>query len=89
MKKILVGFLIAGLSIASANNTAKSFKNGATQTGGVIDNEVVFMYNKEINLKDDNSLALLTNIAKQKICTDKSAAEIIKTAGMTVKYSKL
>lgn len=56
-----------------ADNTAQYFKKGKIQTGGIIDNEVIFIYEKETKMKSESDLRLLTNIAKQKICSDGSA----------------
>jgi len=89
MKKILLGFMIAGLTLASAQNTAKFFKKGASQSGGMFDNEVIFIYDKKDNKKDmtsQDSLDLLKNISKVKICQTKDTRSIITDAGMNVKF---
>ena len=87
MKKIVMAgvlMLLMGVSI-QAENSAQYFKKGKTQTGGIIDNEVIFTYDKEIKIKSESDLKLLANIAKQKICSDKSARVVIDKA-MSVKY---
>jgi len=89
MKKILLGFMIAGLTLASAQNTGKFFKKGVQQSGGMFDDEVIFIYDKRDKKKDmvsDENVNLLTNIAKVKICQDKDTRVLIEKAGMNVKF---
>ena len=88
MKKRLIAgalVLLVGVNI-QAGNTAHYFEKGKTKTGGVIDNEVIFIYEKEMKYKSESDLKIITNIAKQKICSDKSARVVIDEAGMSVKY---
>lgn len=88
MKKIIFGFLFAGITLAIAGNTAVNFKNNGSQVGGVIDNEVIYIYkNKDAgNESDTSNLKILANIAKNQICSGKDTRLIIEDAGMSVKF---
>jgi len=88
MKKILLGFMVLGVSFVFAGNSAKVFDNKKTQTGGLIDDEVIFIYPNKKNIENitSDSALIMMNIAKEEICKAKDTRSIIVKAGMSVKY---
>jgi len=77
------GVMVAGLK---AESCVRYFKNGKDQTGGMIDDELIFIYREETIIKNEFSLGMLKNIAKQRLCSDISARELIVKDGMSVKF---
>ena len=88
MKKIfsLISLLLVLSTYLSASNTSAIFKTGKTQTGGVIDNQIIFLYNKEIKVEKDFGTGVLVNTLKKSICSAKDTRSLIVDSGMSVMY---
>ena len=90
MKKImLIAVMTAVWSVAmQAENTVMNFVNSGAQTGGVIDNEVIFIYSDKTVGSEQNivHLRLLKNIAQKNICREKDTRTIVEDLGMSVKF---
>jgi hypothetical protein len=90
MKKIMltaVMTVVWSISV-QAENTVMNFVKSGTQTGGILDNEIIFIYSdKKVGKeKGTAALSLLKNIAQQKICGKKDTRSIVEDLGMSVKY---
>jgi len=69
-----------------ANNTAKRFLEEDGNIGGVVDNEVIYIYHNKESMKEKENLDLLVHIAQKKICESKDTRAIVEEAGMSVKF---
>jgi hypothetical protein len=81
--------MTAVLSVgAEAENTVINFVKSGTETGGVIDNEVIFIYSDKAvgSDKDTVHLKLLKKTAQKKICEKKDTRAIVEDLGMSVKF---
>lgn len=81
----MVLIAVPGVEI-QAENSVKYFEEGENKTGGVIDNEVIFIYKKEVNIDKKGSLKILQKIAQKQLCEKKDTRMIIVEAKMSVKY---
>jgi hypothetical protein len=85
----MVGVLIIFMSVGGqADNVVKHFEKGKSELGGIIDNEVIFIYfdKKSVNTKNKSDLKILKFIAQKKICEKKDTREIVEDLGMSVKF---
>jgi DNA invertase Pin-like site-specific DNA recombinase len=86
---MLIAVMIAVWSVAmQADNTVMNFVKNVNQAGGLIDNEVIYIYwDKKVGKeKDPTALNLLKYIAQKKICEKKDTREIVEDLGMSVKF---
>ena len=94
MKQMINRIMVTGvmtvlLSVGiQAENTVKNFLKNENQVGGLLDNEVIFIYSdkKVANEKNIAALSLLKNLAQNKICEKKDTRNIVENLGMSVKF---
>ncbi len=90
VKKIVLAAVAAVVMSAGAEaaNSVKNFVKSNDQAGGVIDNEVIYIYmNQKIGKeKDASSLEILKRIAQEKICGMSDTRDIVGVLGMSVKF---
>ena len=90
MKQImLTAVMTAAWGVAiQAENTVINFVQNGNQTGGVLDNEVIFIYNDKKVGREKNldKLQVLKLLGVKKICGKENTRTIVEDLGMSVKF---